>query len=204
LAQDSLVHDPAKLKGRHAIGALDWLKIAAFCARRHRFVPTRVIVLRRDVSLAESGQLAEPLAEVQLLAEQIDSYRAYHAARPDMAAPPVLRHPRPTEFSCNQGWPHRAKKKAELPLGQVQQGGMKEREHAHRCFESADRDGCCRKQGRNARKFGIADMQLLHGSNSPPAQAAASSCWRRRKAMISSVTKSRKAATRFEWRNSSG
>ena len=48
--------------------------------------------------------------------------------------------------------------------GQVQQGGTKEREHAHRCFVDADNRLRWRKQVQCAHQFIIADMHLLHGS----------------------------------------
>jgi hypothetical protein len=68
------------------------------------------------------------------------------------------------------------KKKAELSLGQVQQGGTKKREQAHRRFEDADNALCLRKQVETARKFGNPDMQMPHGSISalrPPLPAGA-------------------------------
>lgn len=82
---------PFQLKG--AIAALhsadtapDWPQIAALYARLHQLEPTPVIALNHAVALAESGQLAQALTQVQTLAPALDGYEPFHAARADFLA----------------------------------------------------------------------------------------------------------------------
>lgn len=69
-----------------ADGQSDWPQIAALYARLHQMEPTPVIALNHAVALAESGQLALALAQVQSLAGQLDGYQPFHAARADFLA----------------------------------------------------------------------------------------------------------------------
>ncbi|MFM7446831.1 MAG: RNA polymerase sigma factor, partial [Tabrizicola sp.] len=67
-------------------GPPDWPQIAALYARLHDFEPTPVIALNHAVALAESGQLAQALAQVQALQPQLDGYQPFHAAHADLLA----------------------------------------------------------------------------------------------------------------------
>lgn len=69
-----------------ADGPPDWPQIAALYARLHDYEPTPVIALNHAVALAESGQLAQALAQVQALGAQLDGYQPFHAARADFLA----------------------------------------------------------------------------------------------------------------------
>lgn len=77
----------AAIAALHAAeGAPDWTQIAALYARLHQFEPTPVIALNHAVALAESGQLAQALAQVQRLGPQLDGYQPYHSTRADLLA----------------------------------------------------------------------------------------------------------------------
>ena len=64
----------------------DGAQIAALYARLHDLEPTPVIALNHAVALAESGQLAQALAQVQALGPQLDGYQPFHATRADFLA----------------------------------------------------------------------------------------------------------------------
>lgn len=85
--------DPGPFQLKAAIAALhtadkapDWPQIAALYARLHDLEPTPVIALNHAVALAESGQLAQALAQVQALGHQLDGYQPFHATRADFLA----------------------------------------------------------------------------------------------------------------------
>jgi RNA polymerase sigma-70 factor (ECF subfamily) len=84
---------PGPFQLKAAIAALhtadtppDWPQIAALYARLHQMEPTPVIALNHAVALAESGQLAQALQQVQALAPHLDGYQPFHAARADFLA----------------------------------------------------------------------------------------------------------------------
>jgi predicted RNA polymerase sigma factor len=84
---------PGPFQLKAAIAALhttdaapDWPQIAALYARLHQMEPTPVIALNHAVALAESGQLAQALAQVQSLAPALDGYQPFHATRADFLA----------------------------------------------------------------------------------------------------------------------
>lgn len=84
---------PGPFQLKAAIAALhtadkapDWPQIAALYARLHDLEPTPVIALNHAVALAESGQLAQALAQVQALGPQLDGYQPFHATRADFLA----------------------------------------------------------------------------------------------------------------------
>jgi RNA polymerase sigma-70 factor (ECF subfamily) len=84
---------PGPFQLKAAIAALhsadtppDWPQIAALYARLHDLEPTPVIALNHAVALAESGQLAQALAQVQALCPQLDGYQPSHATRADFLA----------------------------------------------------------------------------------------------------------------------
>ena len=84
---------PGPFQLKAAIAALhsadappDWPQIAALYARLHQLEPTPVIALNHAVALAESGQLAHALAQVQALQPELDGYQPFHATRADLLA----------------------------------------------------------------------------------------------------------------------
>ncbi len=84
---------PGPFQLKAAIAALhmqdtgpDWPQIAALYARLYDFEPTPVIALNHAVALAESGHLAQALAQVDDLAPALDGYQPFHAARAALLA----------------------------------------------------------------------------------------------------------------------
>jgi RNA polymerase sigma-70 factor (ECF subfamily) len=82
---------PGPFQLKAAIAALhmqdtgpDWPQIAALYARLYDFEPTPVIALNHAVALAESGHLAQALAQVEALAPALDGYQPFYAARADL------------------------------------------------------------------------------------------------------------------------
>lgn len=64
--------------------APDWPQIAALYTRLLVVEPTPVIRLNRAVALAESGDLAQALADLAPLAEVLEDYQPFHAARAEL------------------------------------------------------------------------------------------------------------------------
>ncbi len=64
----------------------DWPQIAALYAGLHAHEPTPVIRLNHAVAVAEAGDLSAALASLDLLAEGLDDYQPFHAARADLSA----------------------------------------------------------------------------------------------------------------------
>jgi RNA polymerase sigma-70 factor (ECF subfamily) len=65
-------------------GDTDWRQIALLYDSLLRIEPTPVVRLNRAVALAEAGALAAALREIDGLAEPLDGYAYYHAARAEM------------------------------------------------------------------------------------------------------------------------
>lgn len=64
--------------------APDWPQIAALYTRLLDVEPTPVIRLNRAVALAESGNLAQALADLAPLADPLEDYQPFHAARAEL------------------------------------------------------------------------------------------------------------------------
>ncbi|MFN4191381.1 MAG: RNA polymerase sigma factor [Tabrizicola sp.] len=84
---------PGPFQIKAAIAALhtqdngpDWPQIAALYARLYDAEPTPVIALNHAVALAESGGLAQALAQVEALTPELDGYQPFHAVRADLCA----------------------------------------------------------------------------------------------------------------------
>jgi RNA polymerase sigma-70 factor (ECF subfamily) len=64
--------------------APDWPQIAALYARLRQIEPTPVIALNHAVAVAEAGAPEPALAALATLADVLDGYQPYHAARADL------------------------------------------------------------------------------------------------------------------------
>lgn len=64
--------------------APDWPQIAALYARLRQIEPTPVIALNHAVAVAEAGAPEPALAALAALADVLDGYQPYHAARADL------------------------------------------------------------------------------------------------------------------------
>ncbi len=64
----------------------DWPQIAALYTGLLHYEPTAVVALNRAVAVAESGDLSGALVEISALADLLDDYQPYHAARADLLA----------------------------------------------------------------------------------------------------------------------
>jgi predicted RNA polymerase sigma factor len=62
----------------------DWPQIAALYTRLLDYEPTPVVRLNRAVARAEAGDLPAALAEVEALADMLEDYQPFHAARADL------------------------------------------------------------------------------------------------------------------------
>ena len=77
----------AAIAACHVSGAApDWPQILALYQGLLRHEPTPVIALNMAVALAETGQIAAALAQLQRLAPELASYQPYHAACADVLA----------------------------------------------------------------------------------------------------------------------
>lgn len=75
----------AAIAALHAAdSAPDWPQIAALYGRLHDFEPTPVVALNHAVALAEAGQVAKALAQVQALEPELSAYQPFHAALADL------------------------------------------------------------------------------------------------------------------------
>ena len=123
----------AAIAACHVQADTDWRQIALLYVSLLRHEPTPVIRLNHAVAVAEAGHLAMALTLLSALAPDLDAYQPFHAARAeylsrthDPAADAA--YARAIALATNPAdaaWltARQMKKKAELALGQVQQGG---------------------------------------------------------------------------------
>lgn len=84
--------DPGPFQIKAAIAACqtslppDWPQIAALYAGLHAHEPTPVVRLNHAVAVAEAGDLATGLATLAALADALDDYQPFHAARAELLA----------------------------------------------------------------------------------------------------------------------
>ncbi len=64
----------------------DWPQIVQLYDTLLRYEPTAVVRLNRVVALAEAGHLADALAEMPTLSDDLDAYQPFHAAWADLLA----------------------------------------------------------------------------------------------------------------------
>ncbi len=77
----------AAIAACHAMDpAPDWPQIAALYARLRQFEPTPVIALNHAIAVAEAGAPEPALAAIDALAQVLDGYQPYHAARAELLA----------------------------------------------------------------------------------------------------------------------
>ena len=77
----------AAISACHVLPATpDWPQILALYHTLLRFEPTPVVHLNRLVALAETGQVAAALAQLETLQDDLADYQPYHAARADLLA----------------------------------------------------------------------------------------------------------------------
>ncbi|HEX2142217.1 MAG TPA: RNA polymerase sigma factor, partial [Candidatus Limnocylindria bacterium] len=62
----------------------DWREIVALYDALYRLQPTPIVALNRALALAEVAGPAAALAAVEPLAERLDRYHLFHAARGDL------------------------------------------------------------------------------------------------------------------------
>lgn len=78
----------AAIQALHVVAAkpdeIDWAQILLLYDRLLAFHPTDVVRLNRAVALAENGALPEALASVDALAEGMEGYQPFHAARAEI------------------------------------------------------------------------------------------------------------------------
>ena len=86
---------PGPFQIQAAIGALhvraetpeetDWTQIFLLYERLAALAPSPVVLLNRAVALAETGALVRARRELDALANDLDAYQPFHAARADFA-----------------------------------------------------------------------------------------------------------------------
>jgi RNA polymerase sigma-70 factor (ECF subfamily) len=82
---------PGPFQLQAAIGALhvqddiDWPQIFLLYERLAAVAPSPVVLLNRAVALAETGALARARGDLDALADDLDGYQPFHAARADLA-----------------------------------------------------------------------------------------------------------------------
>jgi RNA polymerase sigma-70 factor (ECF subfamily) len=78
----------AAILATHAIAptwsATSWATIVSLYDELHRIEPTPVVALNRALAVAERDGPAEALAAIEPLAERLDRYHLYHAARAEL------------------------------------------------------------------------------------------------------------------------
>ena len=78
----------AEIVGVHAVapsyGSTDWATVVALYDRLLRLTPTPVVALNRALALAELRGPAEGLAAIEPLADRLERYHLFHAARAEL------------------------------------------------------------------------------------------------------------------------